>query len=158
MIPYEVYRLLVAGILAVGVVAGGWYLWLYRAWRIGRWVRNPVARDASGWVALVFLLYSWSLLRLLINWSVQYPARPGEGVSLPAAAAAVILGVGLDGALIHRLISYLAVLKQEREHPTRVCNCCKGMGVVLVGERVTHLDEGELDGGGVLEGGGQPER
>ena len=131
------YRYAILAILAVGLVSGGWFLILYRAWRPSRWIHNPVARDASGWVLALWLYFAWAFYRTIVAWI----ARPNPAdVSLGEAVPVIAIGFLLDGAFIVRLRRYLAVLHEEHLRPTRVCRRCGGRGVVPVGTPKDHWD------------------
>lgn len=124
----EIYRLLLSIVLVVGLVAGGAFLLLFRP---HRWLRDPLARDASGWVVIVVGLYAWSAYRLVVGWAAT-PDPPRQPLS--SVLVALGFGLALDGALIHRLRRYMAALEAERIHPTRVCPRCGGAGVVPLEE------------------------
>lgn len=121
----ELYRLLLVIILLGGLIPGLIYLWLYGR-PLRRW-RSKLARGYSGWVAIICLLYLWSLFRIVIAWArtSQVPRQP-----LIAAAFALLIGAFLSGAMVQRLMMYLQVLREERLHPTVTCPRCNGDGVI----------------------------
>lgn len=133
------YRAILWLILLVGIAAGGTYLVLYKAWQPRRW-RSILAQDASGWVVVLWLLYLWSGLRLLVN---QVTGNTAASAPLPGFRAQLVtlaLGFGLDGAFVMRLWRYWQAVREERRHPTRICTCCSGAGVVLIDGKVQHGD------------------
>jgi hypothetical protein len=119
----ELYRLCVAAIAAVGIAAGGTYLFLYRP---SRW-RTPATRDASGWVLMLWLYLLWVGCRVAVNWWTGVVPVP---VPLTAAVPVLAIGAGLDAVLIYRLRRFMTALEVERTNPTEVCPACQGRGVV----------------------------
>lgn len=132
------YRLLLWIILAVGIGCGGTYLVLYKAWQLRRW-RSAAMQDASAWVLILWLLYLWSGYRALVGQLTgTSSAAPLPGFR--AQVIALALGFLLDVAFVGRLWRYVQAVAEERRHPTRVCRCCNGAGVVPINGKVAHGD------------------
>lgn len=121
----ETYRWAVAAVTGVGFAAGATYLLLYRP---SRW-RSATARDSSGWVLALTLFFLWSLWRVLYVLHSDTPAPPIRPLY---AWTSLALGVLLVGVVLYRLLRFIRVLRHERTHPTVVCSCCQGSGVVPV--------------------------
>lgn len=121
----DLYRVILIIISAFGLIVGGIYLVMYGR-PVKRWF-SVRTRDASGWVLVVWLLYLWSLFRLVTGW---FGARNTPDQPIIAAVIAISLGFLLDGALLHRLLTFMKVRREEREHPTIICPTCRGTGVV----------------------------
>lgn len=120
----EFYRWAVGAVLAVGLVAGGIFLARYRP---GRWLKTATSRDTAGWVLVLWLLYAWQTLRVLLAW-IGGPHPPAQPFT--TAVVALALGAGIDAVFVYRLRRYNREVRAERTHPTEVCGCCGGRGLV----------------------------
>lgn len=95
------YTTLLVLVLTAGLVPGSAYLVTHR---VARW-RDPVALDASGWVAIITLLYAWSLYRVLIG---RHDAAVTDDRVIGLA-----IGVGIDVLVWLRLVNWLAFYRRR---------------------------------------------
>jgi hypothetical protein len=130
------YRLALGVLYGAGFATASVYVLLYRAWRLKHW-KSAYARDASGIVVVLWLIYGWLIYRLVAVTLGGGGANVPEGVHLW-----ITLGIFLavDGFFFQRLVLFLRAMREERKHPTRICRRCAGRGVVSVGTPPNHWE------------------
>jgi hypothetical protein len=123
------FRVVLGALYGIGFATASIYVVLYRAWRLKHW-RTAYARDASGIVVVLWLIYGWLIYRLVAS------ALTGTGAMVPTGVnlwVSLLVFAAVDGYFFQRLVLFLRAWREERRHPTRVCRRCGGQGVVPTG-------------------------
>jgi hypothetical protein len=122
------FRVCLGVLYGIGFATASVYVFLYRAWQPRHW-RSAYGRDASGIVVVLWAIYGWLIYRLvagIVAGTGSVPTGNNLWVTLGIFAA-------VDGFFLQRLVLFMAALREERRHPTRICRRCGGRGVVPVG-------------------------
>lgn len=127
------WRICLGILYGVGFATASVYVVAYRAWDIRHW-KTAYARDASGIIVVLWLVYGWLIYRLvdgIISGRGMAPSGSSLWISLAIFAA-------VDGYFFQRLTLFLKAMREERRHPTAICRRCGGRGVVPVGTPPDH--------------------